>query len=315
MELDDRPHPGANLKPNPSEGSGILPLIAGVFCLSFAAAFVKTSGLGPTAAGLHRMGGAFLVLLLAVLAVRPTLPSRASALWIFIGGLAFACDMAVWNRAIYRLGPGPATLLANLQVFLVPLFGGLLGRPWPPLAFFGAATLAIGGLGLIALPLGDGEWRLDPIGLLQGVAAAASYAMYIVCLEQGSLRGPALHPALSLALVTGAGVVGLGGLQLIESYLHPDAPVLARSTEALLGVLGMVGVVQIGGWTFLLRGIKRAGAAAAGVILVGQSVLAFSWDLLLFGRPVRVLELLGVGLVILGILLGWRATLTVRRQT
>ncbi len=314
MGLDDRPHPGANLKPTTSEESGLLPLLAGVFCLSFAAAFVKTSGLGPTAAGLHRMGGAFVVLLLALLVVRPNLPSRASALWIFIGGLAFACDMAVWNRAIYRLGPGPATLLANLQVFLVPLFGGLLGRPWPRPVFFGAATLAIGGLGLIALPLGGGEWRLDPIGLIQGLGAAASYAVYIVCLEQGSLRGPALHPALSLALVTGAGVLGLGTLQVIELYFDPAAPVLARNTDALLGVLGMVGVVQIGGWTFLLRGIKRAGAAAAGVILVGQSVLAFSWDLLLFGRPVRLLELLGVALVILGILLGWRSTLAARSR-
>jgi drug/metabolite transporter (DMT)-like permease len=133
---------------------GFLALAGGVLCISFAGLFVKVAALPPTAAGLHRLVGSALLLGLYAAWARPrpaadpvnAQAGRHALVLLALGGAAFAADMALWNRCIHRLGPGIATLLANLQVFLVPLLGAVLGRGLPRAGFWAAAALGLGGL-------------------------------------------------------------------------------------------------------------------------------------------------------------------------
>lgn len=298
--------------PAPSDRAlAFLALAGGVLCISFAGLFVKLAGLPPTAAGLHRLAGSALLLgIYAGLArPRPAAPApdrrtaRAALLLLALGGAAFAADMALWNRSIQRLGPGLATLLANLQVFIVPLLGALLGRGLPRPAFWGAAALGLGGLALLVAP-GQAAAGLDPVGVGLGIGAALTYSVYISFLGEGTRRWP-LGPALTLLTTTAAGALTLALVQGVELALDPAAPVLARTPQAWLGVAGMCLVAQLGGWSLLLRGIARVGPAAAGVVLVGQSVLATAWDALLLGVMPSGRAAIGVGVVLLAIALGF----------
>lgn len=304
---DPPPSPAADWR-------GPLFLAGGVLCISFAALFVKVSGLPPTAAGLHRMAGSTALLLIYALAARarPATPAPArrtaalALLLMAVGGVAFAGDMAVWNRSILRVGPGMATLLANLQVFIVPLITAAMGGGWPRKRFWLAAAAGLTGLALLALPIGSLGRALDPVGLLFGLAAAATYSVYIAFLGESTRRW-ALGPPLTLLIVCASGTLALGALQAVELLLDPSARVLARAPEAWLGVAGMVLITQLGGWSLLLRGIQRVGAAAAGVALVGQSVLATLWDVLLLGRQLNAQELTGAAVVLLAIAVGYTA--------
>jgi drug/metabolite transporter (DMT)-like permease len=303
--------PSAPAAAGEGRAAGLLALAGGVLCISFAGLFVKAAGLPPTAAGLHRLAGSALLLGLYVglARPRPATPApdqrtaRVALLLLALGGAAFAADMALWNRCIQRVGPGAATLLANLQVFIVPLLGAALGRGLPHPAFWGAAALGIGGLALLVVPAG-GAPALDPLGLALGLGAALTYSVYITFLGEGTRRW-ALGPPLTLLMTTGAGALTLLAVQGVELAIDPAAPVLARSPQAWLAVAGMCLVAQLGGWSLLLRGIARVGPAAAGVVLVGQSVLATAWDAVLLGALPSGRAAIGVGVVLLAIALGF----------
>lgn len=299
--------------------AGPLLLFAGVLCISFAALFVQVSGLPPTAAGLHRMGTASVLLILWAMGsgARPAAVApprgvaRLAVTLLILAGVAFAFDMAMWNRSILAIGPGMATLIANLQIFLVPVIAGVLGAGWPRRRFWMAALAALFGLALLAVPLGTLDSGLDPTGLMLGLGAAALYSVYIAFLGESSRRW-ALGPTLTLLVVCSAGALTLGTIQVAELVLDPAASVLARTPSAWLGVAGMSLVCQLGGWGLLLRGIQRVGAAAAGVALVGQSVLATVWDVVLLGRQLSPQELIGGAIVLVSIAAAFSAARTQR---
>lgn len=282
----------------------MLRLLAGSVLISFSAVFVKLVTVPPTTSGFYRMLFGGLGLLVITLA-------RGERLWYgarimrlaALAGLFFFLDLAFWHRSILRVGPGLATLLANCQVFLLALAGVLLFREPLQRRLLVAIPLAMAGLSALVAP----EWQtLGPgyrTGVILGLITAAAYAAYLLTLRASrQLREPPhgmpSHFA-NMAIVSLSCAALLAGAALVtgESLAIPHA------TDALW--LALYGVAaQVLGWVLISQGLPTLPAAQAGLVLLLQPTLAFTWDVLLFGRVLAPLQLTGIALAMVAIYLG-----------
>ncbi|HEY0179962.1 MAG TPA: DMT family transporter, partial [Dokdonella sp.] len=281
--------------------AALLEMIVGAAAISTTSLFVKVAGVGPTVSAFYRMAFGGLMLLAGLVALgRWRHVRRADLGWLLLPALAFAVDLIVWHRSILYVGPGLATLLGNFQVFLMALAGFVLYRERLGARFLLGLALALVGLyllvGLDWAQVGA-RYRL---GVVLGFATGVAYAVFMLSLRHAQRAGHVrLAPAQLLcvcsllsALVLGA-AAGFGG----ERLVIPDP----RSAAALIG-LAFFG--QVFGWVLLTRAMPRLPASLIGLLLLLQPALSFVFDVVLFARPTRATDWIGVALSLLGIFVG-----------
>ena len=275
----------------------------GAALISTSAVFVEWVRIGPTASAFWRMGLAA-VLLLAWLQ-RPAVragwrPAPRVLALVAVAAVFFALDLWMWHRSILYAGVGLATLLGNFQVFLMALAGFLIYRErlgWPFLV--GVALAFVGLYLLVGLDWG-GVGAQYHLGVALGIATGVCYAAYMLSTRHAQRAGHVrLAPAQLLCVSTLLCALVLGVATLLEgdSFALPDA----QSWSALLG-LGFFG--QVLGWVLLTRAMPQLPASLIGLLLLLQPALSFLFDVILFARPTRALDWIGVGLSLLGIFIG-----------
>lgn len=292
---------------------GLLLLLAGAVCISFAPILAGVAHMHPTGITFYRMlfGGLGLALFLRLRGL-PLVPkgfvSKTNALplaLIVACAAFFTLDLECWHRSIQLVGPGLATILANFQVFFLAAWGVAMAgeRPGPRLAL--AVPVALVGLWLLAGPRTGGEpmdartlWR----GLAYGLAAALFYAGYLLSLRRSQaldLKLPAVTNMALICLAT-ALVILLGALVRGDGAEAVTIPGLRQGAVLLLYGLGPQAV----GWVLISTGLPRLPASMGGLAILLQPTLAFTWDVVLLGRPAGPVVLVGAALAIGGILMG-----------
>ncbi len=283
-----------------------LRLTAGSVMISFAPVFVNLTHVGPTISAFYRMlfGGAVLLVIAAVR--RGRLPD-----WRHLGGGALAgaflaLDLAVWHRSILYVGPGLATILANLQVFFFAGFGIVMLGERMTRRLAVAIPLAVAGLVLVfgfQGSLANADYRL---GVVLGFLTAVLYAAYLVTLRHTRLQAANVDPAVTVAVLSVVAAALLGAMGWLEdgSFRIPD-----RQTWAALLGLGLV--PQVVGWLLITSALTRIEASRAGLLLLLQPALAFVWDMVFFARATRGAEIAGAIITLGAIYLGMtgRATM------
>ncbi|ANB16770.1 DMT family transporter [Dokdonella koreensis] len=277
---------------------------AGAALISTTSIFVRLADVGPNVSAFYRMLFGAVMLLAGLLVLRQWRPVKLrEAGWLLLPGVAFAVDLMLWHRSIHQVGPGLATLLGNFQVFLMALAGVLIYRERIGAAFAAGTALALVGLYLLVgldWSRFGAEYRQGVVfGLLTGVA----YAVYLLTTRHLQRSGQVTLAPAQLICVTSwicAGVLGTSMLANGESFAIPDL----GSLGALLG-LAFFG--QVLGWILLVRAMPRLPASLVGLLLLLQPGLSFVFDVIVFARPTRGMDWLGVGLSLLGIFIGsWR---------
>ena len=71
-----------------------------------------------------------------------------------------------------------------------------------------------------------------------------------------------------------------------------------------LVVIGLAFFGQVFGWVLLTRAMPQLPASTIGLLLLLQPALSFVFDVLLFARPTRTLDWIGVALSLVGIFVG-----------
>ena len=279
----------------------LLEMIAGATAISTTSLFVKVAHVGPTVSAFYRMAFGGAMLLIGLVALGQWKRVRLSEVgWLMIPGVAFAADLMLWHRSILYVGPGVATLLGNFQVFLMALAGFLIYRErlgWPFLV--GVALAFVGLYLLVGLDWG-GVGAQYHLGVALGIATGVCYAAYMLSTRHAQRAGHVrLAPAQLLCVSTLLCALVLGVATLLEgdSFALPDA----QTWSALLG-LGFFG--QVLGWVLLTRAMPQLPASLIGLLLLLQPALSFLFDVILFARPTRALDWIGVGLSLLGIFIG-----------
>ncbi|WP_089174598.1 EamA family transporter [Bosea sp. AS-1] len=224
---------------------------------------------------------------LLLMALGPGLPPRDKLLPLAALGLAnIGLFFALLFVSAARLPGGLAATVSSIQ----PLIVGLLA--WPLLARRpgrGQILAALAGLIGVALLVLDPHARPDVIGLVAGLASAASMATGTVLIERWGRMGSPL--ALAAWQLTLGGLILLPVALLVEGLPPVPTP---------LNGLGLAYLVLIGtalAYWFWVRGITALGSSVAFLGLLSPTVATILGAVLL-GQWLGGIQLLGIAVIL-----------------
>ena len=220
------------------------------------------------------------LLLLAI--ARPRLRGHSPAAWrsVIWFGVVLASMNGLFYLALERLPLGVTVTIEVLGPLALSIItaSGVARWLWAGLALAGVVALGAGG------------WdRLDPLGVLFALAAAVSWALYILASARVGREFPRLD-GLALAMTVGAvlalpfGVAQAGEVLLRGEILALGAAVALLSSTVPYA-LELIALRRLPASAFaIMMSLGPATASVAGFLLLGQHL---SW-----------LELCGIALVI-----------------
>ncbi|OOZ37167.1 DMT family transporter [Solemya velesiana gill symbiont] len=278
----------------------MLQMAAGATLISFSPVFVTVADVPAEASAFYRMFFGSLVMMGWLLLRHQRFQLSRGLWWILVlAGVFFSIDLACWHKSILIVGPGLSTLLANFQVFIMPLAGLWLFAESLHVRFFFGAALAMLGL-WFQVGMGwqgfSGEYQL---GIVLGLIIAVAYSGYMISLRkvQGMEARRLPFENLTVASVICAMVLALLLLAQEQSFAIPN-------TKSLLALLAYGLFCQVVGWLLITSAIPRLKAMTVGLMLLLQPTLSWVWDMLFFGRVLSSLEAVGVALTLMGIYFG-----------
>jgi len=266
----------------------------GAVAIAFSSILVKQSGASPSTAAIFRC--AYALPVLGLLAWREDRRygarrwrERAPAI---AGGVFFAADLVMWHRSIEDVGAGLATVLANIQVVLVPLVAWALLSERPGRRVLVALPVALGGVLLISGVLEAGAYGRDPsAGGIFGLSAGVAYVGFLLLLRHGGgdLRRPA--GPLFDATAVGAVVSAIIGVAVGDARFVPVWP-----GAGWLVILALTS--QVLGWMLITTSLPRLPAATTSLLLMIQPIGSLFLGALIFSERPSPLQLAGVVLVL-----------------
>lgn len=283
-------------------GFGLALLTAASFGTSgtFASA-LTAAGWSPGAAVTARVSLAALVLTVpGVLQLRRhpvRWTARSAAILGAFGLVAVAGCQFAYFSAVQRLSVGVALMLEYLGIVLVVLWVWFRTRQRPGWLTVGGSAAAL--LGLVLVLDLSGPTRLDPVGVLWGLAAGTGVAVYFVL----SARAEEALPPVSMAW---AGT-GIGALGLLAAAALGLLPLTASLDDVRLGpvttgwvvpVLGLALVATVAAYSMGIAAARRLGATLASFVGLTEVLFAVLVAWLVLGQLPTVNQLLG-GLIIL----------------
>ncbi|MGZ4287707.1 MAG: DMT family transporter [Solirubrobacteraceae bacterium] len=268
--------------------------VLGAIAIAFSSILVRLSHASPSTAAIFRCAYALPVLgLLAWLEDRRLGPRSWRQRRVAIGtGLFFAADLILWHHSIEDVGAGLATVLANVQVVLVPLVAWAVLAEKPGRRVLAALPLALLGVFLISGVLEHGAYGRNPgRGAAFGLGAGIAYVGFLLLLRHGGsdVRRPAgpLFDATAVATV----FCVLGGWIIGDGHLVPEWP-----GAAWLITLALTS--QVLGWLLIITSLSRLPAAITSLLLTVQPVGAVVLAAIIFSESPSALQLAGVALVL-----------------
>ena len=272
--------------------------VVGAVTIAFSSILVRLSHASPSTAAIFRC-----VYALPVLALLAWIEDRrfGTRTWRerrpgLLAGMFFTADLLLWHHSIGDVGAGLATVLANIQVVVLPLVAwSLLSEP-PGRRVLLALPVSLVGVLLISGVLEHGAYGRNPTrGALFGIGAGVAYVGFLLMLRRGAtdLRRPAgpLCDATAVAAVlcVAAGLV-IGDARLVPTW--PGAGwliTLALSSQVL-------------GWLIIGATLPRLPAAITSLLLTVQPIGTLALAALIFGEDPSGLQLTGVLLVLCGLI-------------
>lgn len=275
-------------------------LFTGATLISFSPIFANLVTVSPTTIGFYRVffGGTALAAFL-IFTGRKLSFSRTVWMALTAAAVLFALDLWFWHRSIVYVGPGLATLLANMQVFFMMGAGVLFLGQQPSLRQIVAVPLAIIGLAMVV----GLDWRNLPTdyraGVVLGLLTAVSYAAYMLCMRRARLHAVHAVPIREVAVMSLLVAAMLAVTAIVEGESLRISSVADFSWLFAYGLLcHAIGVM------FIASGLSKVNATEIGIALLLQPALSFLWDILFFDRPVNAVEGTGAVIALLAIFLG-----------
>ena len=272
--------------------------VLGALAIAFSSILVRLSHASPSTAAIFRCFFA-----LPVLGVLAWLEDRrfGSRGWaerrvLVAAGVFFAADLILWHHSIEDVGAGLATVLANIQVVLVPLVAWAVLAEKPGRRVLAALPIALAGVVLISGVLQHGAYGREPgRGALFGLAAGVAYVGFLLLLRRGSADLRRVAGPLFDATFTATIVAVIAGLIVGDADLTPNWPGVGW-----LVVLALTS--QVIGWLLITTSLPRLPAAITSLILVVQPVGSVGLAALILGESPTALQLGGVAVVLAAVL-------------
>lgn len=253
---------------------GVALVVTGVITAQFGAGFAVTlfDELGPAGAAFLRLFFAALVL---VAVWRPRLRGhRRADLRVAV---TFGVVLGVMNLSIYSAMDRIPLGVAVTIEFAGPMAVAVLGSRRPLDLLW--VALAATGILLLADP---GGGSLDSTGVAFALLAATMWAFYILLAERTGRIFPG-GSGLAVAMVAGAVVVaplgiGQAGSELLKPELLAAGAAVALASSVIPYSLDLEALRRLPANVFgVLMSLEPAVAALAGLIVLGQHLIAREW--------------------------------------
>ena len=251
---------------------------------TFASALIR-AGWSPAAAVVTRIAVSALILTVpAVLQLRGRrgLLRRGAGKAAAYGLIGVASCQLCYFNAIERMPVGVALLLEYLGTVLVVLWLWLRHGQRPRPLTIAGGVIAIAGLAMM-LDL-SGSSKIDPIGVLWGLGAAVSLAIYFVL--SASVDAEPMPPVVMAwaGMCVGAvalGVLGFTGV-LPLAAVTGNVALLGHEISWVVPVLGLSLVASAIAYVAGIGAARRLGAKLASFIGMAEVLFAvlFAWALL-----------------------------------
>ncbi len=276
--------------------------LLGAVAIAFSSILVRLSHASPSTAAIFRC--LFALPVLVVLAwledrrfgPRPWRERR----FVVAAGVFLAADLILWHNSIEDVGAGLATVLANIQVVLVPLVAWAVLGEKPGRRILAALPIALSGVVLISGVLQHGAYGRDPgRGALFGLAAGVAYVGFLLLLRRGGSDLRRVAGPLFDATLTCTVACVIAGLIIGDADLTPGWPGVGW-----LIVLALTS--QVLGWLLITISLPRLPAAITSLLLAVQPVGTLALAALILGESPSALQLGGVAVVMVGLLVASR---------
>jgi drug/metabolite transporter (DMT)-like permease len=276
--------------------------VLGAIAIAFSSILVRLSHASPSTAAIFRCVYALPVLGWIAWREDRKLGPRS---WedrrhAIVAGVFFAIDLICWHHAIEDVGAGLATVLANVQVVLVPLVAWAMLAEKPGRQLLAALPIALLGVLLISGVLEQGAYGHNPgRGAVYGLAAGVAYVGFLLLLRRSGidLRRPA--GPLFDATATAAVVCVVAGLLLGEAKLIPAWP-------GAWWLITLALTSQVLGWLLITSSLPRLPAAMTSLLLTVQPVGSVALAALIFAESPSSLQLVGVAMVLSALIVATR---------
>ncbi|MFZ0383964.1 MAG: DMT family transporter [Solirubrobacteraceae bacterium] len=268
--------------------------LLGALTIAFSSILVKLSNTSPSTAAIFRCAFALPVLgLLAWLEDR-RFGSRswAERRVVVAAGALFAADLILWHTSIEDVGAGLATVVANIQVVLVPLAAWAIWSERPARRVLAALPIALIGVVLVSGALQSGAYGRDPgRGAVFGLCAGVAYVGFLLLLRRGGADLRRVAGPLFDATLTATVVAVVIGLIVGDADLTPGWPGVGWLILLALSS-------QVVGWLLISTSLPRLPAAITSLILIIQPVGSVALAALILGESPSGLQLVGVAVVL-----------------
>ncbi len=245
-----------------------------------------------------RAGVAALLLAPAMVVVRSSrlfVSLRSIGLFLIYGLVGVAAFYFFYVQAVIQTSVTTAVVLLYTAPFFVTL---VAWRVWQePLTPRKVAALAIAfsGCALVARAYDPSEFRVNGVGLIMGLGAGLTYALYTI-LSKIALREHSNGTALTYALV-------FGTLFLLPLQSPASLSPLVSSPLAWLVLLGLALGPTLGSLTLYNLGLRDVPASNASLIAMLEPVVASVLAFVFLGERMEFLQSVGGVMVIMGALL------------
>jgi drug/metabolite transporter (DMT)-like permease len=276
-----------------------LAALIGALCIAFSGIFYRFAEVSPATATVFRcLYGLPILAAVAYLEQRRygPLPNAIVRLSI-VAGVFFAADLLAWMHSVDQVGAGLSTVIANMQVVIVPLVAWLVLSERPPRSALLALPIVVAGAVLISGVIGTGAYGANPpLGVALALGAALAYSGYLLVIRHGGrdLR----RPAGPVAIASASTVVVAALFGVISGELNPIPSLPSHFWLVLVGITS-----QSIGYLVISISLPRLPAALVSIILLAQPVAT-----VVLARVIPALDevpsidqLLGIVLVIGGI--------------
>lgn len=241
----------------------------------------------PVMLGLRFAGAA--VILIGYLALqhrRVWLGASRSAQLLALGGIGYAGQAALYFTGLQRAPASLSSVLLYVYPAFVALLGWIVERRRPQASTGLALMVALAG---VALTVGDGAsaetQAVDPIGIAFVLAAAASYAVYIVVSHRLVQRGGALVSTfwICLGAAFSFSLAALAGAS-------PASPLPSRAIGLVAAMSLFSTVLPV---TTFLAGMARVGPTAAALLSTLEPVFTVALAALFLDEALTPRQLFG----------------------
>ena len=275
----------ACMNPKPS-------LIVGILCIAFSPIFVKLSGAPALTSGFYRLFIAWLCLVPYCIIKQKLKIARRELIVALIGGIIFACDIAVWNLSLLKISATVSTLIANLAPVWVGLLGYIFFKKLSGRLFWIGTFIAI--FGMVILVGYQQIFHLQfNIGILLALLASFFYAIYIM-ITRGILQKIDTVTFMFYNML--AGSIFLLIIDIIQQNKMMNFP-----TDGWLCLLGMGIICQLTGWLTINHTLRFLESTKVSIALLSQTVIAGFLAILLLHEKLELKEIIGSVIVLGGI--------------